>query len=460
MPHMKYPLLARELQRWWEKQNVYRDRGQLADAANLSPNTLSRYFAGARFPRPSESESLSRLTKLNIFGSERISARFRERHFQALRSAGAKELLGLAHHHVSLMGQMGEVSRRRFYSFAFRILSAAEARGITVPAGLTPGVLVGLDLGYEPQRRFPALFFFARVLVFAKRWRAGQEREFNRLLNRWPSKHSWADEHVSAAETQPKPTRPRLVRRGLPKFSFARPQCPRCHIPLAIGSKVFSRARGEHWYFDCPKCRRRYWSNDGRTNPVNPKGSGNWKTLKDRVHCPDCKVECVVAASPSKRTKSRFWACPKCQKRYRNIGGRAVPTQPGGQERVKLSFLPNRTCPHCEKGRLSIHSRETHPGLDIVYLRCTKCDSSFRWNPGRKKLVRLRRRKGYARRQRRPGKRASLFTEAQQLHGQKHSWAQIAKRLIPDEFNADRKAAAERLRKGVKYYLKLERRTR
>lgn len=56
-----------------------------------------------------------------------------------------------------------------------------------------------------------------------------------------------------------------------------------------------------------------------------------------------------------------------------------------------------------------------------------------------------------------PGKRAALFAEAERLHKTGLFWSQIARELIPDEFRVNPKAAAQRLRKGVRYYQKIAR---
>ena len=107
---------------------------------------------------------------------------------------------------------------------------------------------------------------------------------------------------------------------------FRRPRCGQCRIELhSVGSKYTVR-RGEHWYFLCPRCGRRYWSNDGRAHPVKPKG-GNWRLLKDRIRCNDCQIECSVVEPRAKRSRSRLWECPQCRKRYRNVAGRAVPNR-------------------------------------------------------------------------------------------------------------------------------------
>jgi hypothetical protein len=180
------------------------------------------------------------------------------------------------------------------------------------------------------------------------------------------------------------------------KLPFRRPTCRDCRCALySVGTKQ-TNERGDFWYFRCPKCGRRYWSNDGRANPVNPRG-GNWRLFKDRVRCPECQAECRVAASPSKRNKSRFWQCPKCGTRYRNIRGRAVPTRPGGRANVELSFLPSRKCPNCAAEHLFIKARPRPPIVKAYYFGCSHCGSSFRWNPELKRLIKLRRRKAYTR---------------------------------------------------------------
>jgi uncharacterized protein with PIN domain len=407
---VKYPFLSAELERWWNsRKNPYATRVELAEAAGIPAADLNRYFAGARFPYPSMSERLFKITKLDILGPGRMAALFRERHSRVLRFVWTKDLLGLAQHYVSLQSGIGKVSRLRYYSFSFRILSAAERQRLKSASELTPRVLVSLDLGYDGQRRFAALLFFSRVLAFTHAWKAAQGREFNQLLNRFPvgMRTKWqgtrrkgsrsADGHLKLFRYQPA---------NLP---FERPRCPECQQSLAIYSRAShgGSTRGKYWYFGCVKCHRRYWSNDGRAVPVNPRG--NWKNFEDRTRCPECNVECRTAAGPSKRNKSRYWQCPKCGRRYRNAEGRAVPTQPGGRAVVKLSFLPDRECPSCGAPHLRIQARPNPPVVRAYYFRCSNCDSSFRWNEDLRRLVRLRRKRFGARRKG-PGRPGGLTT--------------------------------------------------
>jgi rubredoxin len=183
------------------------------------------------------------------------------------------------------------------------------------------------------------------------------------------------------------------LRASLP---FQRPHCKKCRCSLYVVGSKETMQRGRHWYFVCPKCGQRYWSKDGRANIVNPRG-GNWRNLKDRIQCPTCKVDCRVAASPSKRSKSRFWQCTKCGTRYRNVRGRAVQTRPGGRANVELSFLASRKCPNCAAEHLFIKGRPRPPLVKAFYFGCSHCSSSFRWNPKLKKLVTLKRRKAHTR---------------------------------------------------------------
>jgi Zn finger protein HypA/HybF involved in hydrogenase expression len=116
---------------------------------------------------------------------------------------------------------------------------------------------------------------------------------------------------------------------------FPRPRCRSCRHLLYIVGSNHSKRRGRHWYFKCPVCGHRYWSNRGGANVVRPKG-GNWRQLKGRVECETCAVECS--------RKSRYWECPLCRKHYRNVNGRAIPTVPGSHPLIALPFLPTREC--------------------------------------------------------------------------------------------------------------------
>ena len=104
---------------------------------------------------------------------------------------------------------------------------------------------------------------------------------------------------------------------------FRRFRCLRCKGRVHVVGSKYSARRGEHWYFKCPRCGNRFWSNNGKPHAVRPKG-GNWGSLSNRVQCPDCRVDCSAAPPASKSIATRRWECPKCRRRYRNIGGRAV----------------------------------------------------------------------------------------------------------------------------------------
>jgi uncharacterized protein with PIN domain len=377
---------------------------------------LNRYFAGARFPSASMSERLFKITKLDTLGPGRMAALFRERHSRVLRFVWTKDLLGLAQHYISLQSGIGKVSRLRYYSFSFRILSAAERYGLKSASELTPRVLVSLDLGYDGQRRFAALLFFSRVLAFTHAWKAAQGREFNHLLNRFPV--GMRQRLSRGAERKGLPQRAedrvRLFRYQPANLPFERPRCPDCQLPLAISSRAphGGNARGKYWYFGCVKCRRRFWSNDGRAVPVNPRG--NWKNLGDRVRCQECDVECRASSAPGKRNRSRYWQCPKCGRRYRNVEGRAIATQPGGHAVVSVPFLTSRDCPSCGAAHLYVKARPNPPVVKSWYFRCSNCDSSFRWNEDLQRLVRLRPKRCGARKKRpgRPTNRVDRDTPA------------------------------------------------
>lgn len=63
---------------------------------------------------------------------------------------------------------------------------------------------------------------------------------------------------------------------GKPRFAavlpFERPRCLHCRTEIHVVGSAYTLRRGDHWYFKCPTCGRRYWSNDGRANPVKIKG--------------------------------------------------------------------------------------------------------------------------------------------------------------------------------------------
>jgi rubredoxin len=258
------------------------------------------------------------------------------------------------------------------------------------------------------------------------------------------------------------------LRASLP---FQRPRCRKCRCSLYVVGSKETIQRGRHWYFVCPKCGQRYWSKDGRANRVNPKG-GNWRDLKDRIRCPNCKVECRVAASPSKRSKSRFWQCPKCGARYRNIRGRAVLTRPGGRANVELPFLPSRNCPNCATEHLFIKERPRPPIVKAYYFGCSHCGSTFRWNPKQKRLITLRRRKSYTRGNPLGGRPTGMspdrittarrLLDLKQLYMSEHSsgrgvWPYLAKTMLPKDAEH---SAINRLQKIEKDYRKHERGTK
>jgi hypothetical protein len=167
---------------------------------------------------------------------------------------------------------------------------------------------------------------------------------------------------------------------------FKRPRCLDCRCPLWIAVTAYSVRRGEHWYFKCGKCGRRYWSNDGRANPVNSKG-GNWRALKNRVRCEDCGVEC------SKKS-GYYWECPRCRKRYRNLKGRVQPTIRGFHVVRHLPFLHTRNCPNCGKPRLQIRARPHPPKVRCYYFECSACRKRYKFDKkiGRLVLLQTRRR--------------------------------------------------------------------
>jgi hypothetical protein len=165
---------------------------------------------------------------------------------------------------------------------------------------------------------------------------------------------------------------------------FSRPRCRSCRHLLYIVGSNHSKPRGQHWYFKCPVCGRRYWSSHGGANPVRPKG-GNWRQLKGRVQCETCAVECS--------RKSRYWECPLCRKRYRNVKGRAVLTAPRNHPFIALPFLRTRKCPYCQSSRLWIRKRPHPPSVRHFYFRCVSCRRTCRFDRNLRRLIGLKRRK-------------------------------------------------------------------
>jgi rubredoxin len=169
------------------------------------------------------------------------------------------------------------------------------------------------------------------------------------------------------------------------RLPFERPRCTHCEHILYVVATNYSPRRGEFWYFKCPGCGRRYWSADGRSQPVKPKG-GAWRNFKDRIQCPVCQVGCRAAGLRSRRNNSRIWQCPQCRKRYLNLHGHAVESIPGRRAFLPLPFLKSRECPLCGSVRLVIRARPHAPKIRHFYFRCGACTRTFRFD---KKLGRL-----------------------------------------------------------------------
>ena len=168
------------------------------------------------------------------------------------------------------------------------------------------------------------------------------------------------------------------------KLPFARPTCPDCKLQLVVKSAHHrSPQRGTYFYFRCPQCKQRFWSNDGVTHRAKV-GRGNWKNLSDRPTCPDCHQVCWFDGRASRTHKKRIWACPRCKKRYVNAAGQPNEiTLPKHLKRVP--FLPSRTCPKCHSNRLRLRTRP--PNAPYWYFRCPDCEVGFRWNGKLKRLV-------------------------------------------------------------------------
>ena len=175
---------------------------------------------------------------------------------------------------------------------------------------------------------------------------------------------------------------------------FERFRCLECHHRVRLVGSKYSARRGEHWYFKCPRCGSRFWSNTGKANPVKLKG-GSWRIRSDRVRCKDCSVECRIISSPLKSNGSRLWECSRCRKRYRNISGRTVLAKPVSHASVKLPFLSSRECPHCRQPRLALKARpDRSKKRHSYYLRCSACESTYRFDKKPGGWVRLALRHG------------------------------------------------------------------
>ena len=166
---------------------------------------------------------------------------------------------------------------------------------------------------------------------------------------------------------------------------FTRPRClsPCSHLLYVVGLN-YSKPRGRHWYFKCPACGRRYWSNRGGANSVRPKG-GNWRQLKGRVKCERCAVECS--------RKALYWQCPLCRQMYRNVKGHAVPTVPWNHPMIVLPFLQRRECPNCQSTRLWIRKRPHPPSVRHFYFCCMSCRRTCRFDRSLGRLIALKPRK-------------------------------------------------------------------
>ena len=181
---------------------------------------------------------------------------------------------------------------------------------------------------------------------------------------------------LSSREWHPISPGPKVV------LPFPRPDCPNCKIRLTTRSaKHSSPQRGQYFYFQCGNCKARFWSSDGTPHAAN-EGRGNWKNVAG-PKCRDCNRLCWVEGRSSRRHGRQFWKCPKCDKVYLSVRGKAVLTdRPKPLKRV--SFLKSRDCPRCTGKRLRIRTRP--PNAPYWYFMCPDCGAGFRWNTSRKLL--------------------------------------------------------------------------
>jgi hypothetical protein len=418
--------------------------------------------------------------------------------------------------YIAGLGNVGQVQRRHLRTFARSIL-----RKLPRATGITVDVLLTLRLPYAPKRQSSAINFFAKFLLRSGRWTESDLAAFERLTGLARGKTilrfqlpsidgeirglafrrirsvlglrmvpaclvlNLAPGELRRIERTdgpfPAPAQPALqliedLLARLPavlpswlhewdhfskpsaEIPFATPACPGCGSYLRVNGKERTRFRGAYWTFICAGCDGRYWtSTDGILHTVN-SGLGWRKSVAERPICEKCGVECVITGSPGSSMKRHYFACPKCAQHYKVEDGKCLKTRLGRSPRP-LPFMKDRPpCPKC--GSIFLRLAAMPPWNRSYLFRCSKCDAGFKWSVRKHSLIQLPWKRFKRRDSRKTGKRTPLFTEAQRLHAEKHSWAQIAKQLVPEEYRTDRKGAAERLRKGVSYHLRVASQTR
>jgi uncharacterized protein YbaR (Trm112 family) len=357
---------------------------------------------------------------------------------------------------IAEMVHVGESQRRHLRGFSRAILHKLTNNGHRYAHVPTPTELVKLKLSYKGKRKFSALGFLAKFLFSSHHWGDEELVQFAELMGRargksvaryllppldgeikgqafrqirrilgWKSSGAALVLGITYAELQTIETRnnpfPHIARpalanvlqlaRRLPaepppwiqnwdRFSkpsatmpFSIPPCPGCGSNLAVEGKQESRFRGLYWYLGCCGCSGKYWSADGNIELANI-GRGWMRKIVDRPMCPHCRVQCVVIGSPGSSMSQRYFACQKCKRHYRIKNGKPVLTTPFLGPRVELSFLPDRSCPNCKRGRLRIKFRP--PSRTYYLFNCRgdgSCRRSFRWNEKLQKLVLLKARK-------------------------------------------------------------------
>jgi RNase P subunit RPR2 len=257
---------------------------------------------------------------------------------------------------------------------------------------------------------------------------------------------------------EPKAREPKI------RLPFARPSCPTCTLLLVVKSaNHLSPQRGRYFYFRCPSCKEKFWSNDGIAHRAKI-GRGNWKELPDRVSCPDCDQMCWADGRASKRHGKRVWECPRCKKHYFSVQGKpVVAVLPKRLKRIP--FLNSRICPKCRGERLRLRARP--PNAPHWYFNCPDCGTGYRWN---KKLERLVIAKGPSKKRRVGRTRgmskpriadAKRLLELQAQHAQRGGSRGALKKAVAEVFPKDNPASAYVRANRILYdYRQLKRQTK
>ncbi len=280
----------------------------------------------------------------------------------------ARVLRAKAHLYIESLPE-SEVAKKWLRDCADRILRRLVAARVSEPTEITPPVLIESCPRYNSakiEHLRLAVSSFGRFLVGEGVWKAAVADRLEAL---------WKDRY---------PGRGRVVVLKA-KLPFARPRCSCGRLPNVEKTPGPGETR---WYFECPGCKKRFWSTDGTLHPV---GRRAWRDFSDRPTCPQCKVECVVYGSPGRRSRLRFWRCPKCGERYHSVEGKVVPVRSnhfGARKPVPGLRDENRVCPWCNGTHVRIKSHP--PWSRYYYFACWDCRQNSRLNRRLGQLVRVR----------------------------------------------------------------------